>query len=163
MKHPITEKEALLKLAALCSRAEHCSWDLIQKMVKWQLNPDARMRVLARLIDGKYVDDARFVRFFINDKVKYNHWGRRKVEQALWAKHIERDVYQPILDEMAEADYADVLRPLLAAKRKTVKASNDYELKMKLIRFALGRGFTMDVISRCIDGAEDMEEECDGY
>jgi hypothetical protein len=30
---------------------------------------------------------------------------------------------------------------------------------MKLIKFALGRGFTMDIIRQCIDGAEDIADE----
>ena len=44
-----------------------------------------------------------------------------------------------------------VLRPLLAGKYRTIKADNDYERSMKLIRFAMGRGFTMELIRKCID------------
>jgi regulatory protein len=39
---------------------------------------------------------------------------------------------------------------LIAAKRRTVKADSDYELNCKLIRFAMGRGFDMDIIRKCI-------------
>lgn len=41
-------------------------------------------------------------------------------------------------------------------KYKNIKAKNDYERSMKLIRFALGRGYGMDVIHKCIDK---MKEE----
>lgn len=51
-------------------------------------------------------------------------------------------------------------------KYKTIKAKNDYERSMKLIRFALGRGYSMEVIHKCIDrmkeedlGDIDFEEE----
>ena len=54
-----------------------------------------------------------------------------------------------------------VLRELLAAKRRSVSASSDYELNGKLIRFALGRGFGMDIIRRCIDSADDYPDSAD--
>jgi regulatory protein len=44
-----------------------------------------------------------------------------------------------------------VLLPLLKQKRKSIKAENEYELNQKLVRFALGRGFTFDIIRQCLD------------
>lgn len=126
-------------------------------MEKWEIDPAAQERILDYLHREKYVDDERFTRFFSRDKIRYNKWGRRKVEQALWMKRIPREISAPILDEMEEEMYVDVLRPLLQQKRKSVKAKSDYELRMKLIRFALQRGFTMDIIQQCLntDGCEE--------
>lgn len=126
-------------------------------MEKWEIDPAAQERILDYLHREKYVDDERFTRFFSRDKIRYNKWGRRKVEQALWMKRIPREISTPILDEMEEEMYVDVLRPLLQQKRKSVKAKSDYELRMKLIRFALQRGFTMDIIQQCLntDGCEE--------
>ncbi len=157
----MTEQEAYLRLAALCAQAEHCEYEMQEKMRRWQLPDDAQARVMQRLVSERYVDDERFARAFANDKVKYNKWGRRKVEQALWLKHIADDIRQQVLDDISDGDYVTVLRPLLQQKRRSVKARNDYELRMKLIRFALGRGFTMDVIRQCIstDDAEDYDME----
>ena len=85
--------------------------------------------------------------------------GRRKVEQALWLKHISREISDPIFAEIEEELYMETLLPLMRNKYKTIKAKNDYERSMKLIRFALGRGFSMDIIRKCIDkmGVEDVE------
>ena len=52
--------------------------------------------------------------------------------------------------------YTETLLPLMKSKYKSIKAKNDYERSMKLIRFALGRGYSMDVIHKCIDK---MKEE----
>lgn len=68
------------------------------------------------------------------------------------------NVYEPLLDEVIdESDYLSGLRALLAAKRKTVRAANARELEGKLVRFALGRGFAMDDIRRCMDISEENE------
>ncbi|MCD8308205.1 MAG: RecX family transcriptional regulator, partial [Clostridia bacterium] len=45
----------------------------------------------------------------------------------------------------------DVLAPLLKSKRKSTHAASEYELNGKLIRFALGRGFDMNIIKKCLE------------
>lgn len=154
-----TEQEAYLTLAALCARSEHCQWEMLEKMRRWELDDAAQARVMARLVKERYVDDERYARAFVKDKVRYNKWGRRKVEQALWQKRIDDDIRERVLDEVDEEEYLNVLRPLLKQKRKSIKAENDYELNQKLVRFALGRGFTYDIIRQCIDVDEVPDED----
>jgi regulatory protein len=115
---------------------------------------------MQRLVGERYVDDERYAHAFVKDKLNYNKWGRRKIEQALWQKHIDEAVRQRVLDEIADEDYVLVLRPLLKQKRKSTKAASDYELNGKLIKFALSRGFTMDIIRQCIN-VEDEDQFVD--
>jgi len=154
-----TEQEAYLALAALCAQAEHCQWEMLEKMRRWELPDEAQARVMERLVKERYVDDERYARAFVKDKVRYNKWGRRKVEQALWQKRIDEDIRQQVLDEVDNEEYLAVLRPLLKQKRKSTKAQSDYELNQKLMRFAIGRGFTFDIIRQCIDVEDEPDED----
>ena len=154
-----SEKEAYLTLAALCAQAEHCQWEMLEKMRRWEVPEEAQARVMQRLVKERYVDDERYARAFVKDKIRYNKWGRRKVDQALWQKHIDEDIRKRVLDEVDDEEYLGVLRPLLKQKRKSTKANSDYELNQKLMRFALGRGFTFDIIRQCIDVEEEPEDE----
>lgn len=153
-----TEKEAYLTLAALCAKAEHCQWEMTEKMRRWELSDEAQTHVMERLVKERYVDDERYARAFVKDKVRYNKWGRRKVEQALWQKRIDDDIRQRVLDEVDDEEYLVVLKPLLKQKRKTTKAQNDYELNQKLMRFAMSRGFTFDIIRQCLDVEDEPDE-----
>lgn len=152
-----SEQDAYLTLAALCAQAEHCQYEMLEKMHRWELDDEAQARVMQRLVSERYVDDERYARAFVKDKVRYNKWGRRKVEQALWQKHIDEDIRQQVLDEIDDEEYISVLRPLLKQKRRSTKAANDYQLNQKLMRFALGRGFTFDIIRQCMD-LDDLED-----
>ena len=155
-----SEQDAYLTLAALCAQAEHCQYEMLEKMRRWELDDEVQARVMQRLVSERYVDDERYARAFVKDKVRYNKWGRRKVEQALWQKHIDEDIRQQVLDEIDDEEYISVLRPLLKQKRRSTKAANDYQLNQKLMRFALGRGFTFDIIRQCInlDDLEDLDD-----
>ena len=151
-----TEQEAYLALAALCAQAEHCQWEMTEKMRRWELSDEAQARIMERLVKERYVDDERYARAFVKDKVRYNKWGRRKIEQALWQKHIDDDIRQRILDEIDDEEYLRILRPLLQQKRKSTKAQSDYELNQKLIRFALSRGYTYDIIRQCLEVEDEL-------
>lgn len=165
MKKEITEQEAYLQLAALCAQAEHCQQEMRDKMRRWEVDETAQNRIVARLVKERYIDDERYARAFVKDKIRYNKWGRRKVQQALWLKHIDADIQQRVLDEIDEKEYLDVLRPLLKQKRKSIKAESDYELNQKLVRFALGRGFGFDIIRQCLNvddiDIEELDDETD--
>ena len=154
-----SEKEAYLTLAALCAQAEHCQWEMLEKMRRWEVPEEAQARVMQRLVKERYVDDERYAQAFVKDKIRYNKWGRLKVDQALWQKHIDEDIRKRVLDEVDDDEYLKVLRPLLKQKRKSTKANSDYELNQKLMRFAMGRGFTFDIIRQCIDVEEEPEED----
>ena len=157
MKQTLTEQEAFLRLATLCAQAEHCEKEMRDKMKRWELDETTQDKIIERLTKERYIDDERYARAFVKDKIRYNKWGRRKVEQALWLKRINQDVQQRVLDEIDEKEYLDVLKPLLKQKRKTIKAESDYELNQKLVRFALSRGFDFNIIRLCIDIDEEDE------
>lgn len=155
----LTEQEALFRLTALCSQAEHCSYEMTEKMHKWQISDEAQARIMQHLVEERYIDDERFCRYFVKDKIRYNKWGRRKVEQALWAKHIDSDISKAILDEVDDEEYINILRPMIKSRRKQMKDMSEYEANARLMRWAIGRGFTFDIIRQCIDGVEEMEDD----
>lgn len=156
----LTEKEVLSRLQTLCARSEHCSHEMREKMMRWGVASDVQDKIVDRLIDYKFIDDERFARVFISDKLRFNHWGRRKIEQALFQKRIPKQISQPILNEITDQEYIEQLLPLIKSKRKSLSSvEDDYELRQRLVRFALQRGFTFDVIRQVIDGADDFDFE----
>jgi len=152
-----TEQDVFLTLAALCAQGEHCQYEMLEKMRRWELDDEAQARVMQRLVAERYVDDERYARAFVKDKIRYNKWGRRKVEQALWVKHISDDIRHKVLDEVDDEEYLAVLRPLLKQKRRTTKATDEYDMNRKLCRFALSRGFLYNIIKQCIDVSDEDE------
>lgn len=157
-KKPITEAQALKKLGDLCAKTEHCSGEIMEKMYKMGLPEDAKTRIMEKLTKYSYVEDERFTNAYVYDKIRYNKWGRRKIEQSLWAKRIDNKIANLVLDAVPDEEYLSVLRPLLKSKYPTIKAETDYERSVKLIKYALGKGFTFDLIKQCIDAAVDEDD-----
>ena len=147
----MTEQQAQNRLATLCAKGEHCTQEMLEKLRTWEIDDEAQARIMAYLTTHHFVDDARFCEAFIKDKIEFNGWGRRKVEQALYLKGIPRSLSDPFFEEIPDEMYLEKLRPLIQHKWPTIKGRNDYERSMKLMKYALGRGFDMRLVRLCIE------------
>ncbi len=145
-----TEQEAYQRLSALCSMGERCSHDVQEKLKRMGVDEDAAERIVARLVQEGFIDEERYAQAFANDKFRYNHWGRVKIQRELQLRHIPQRHIDQALSAFDETDNLQTLREILQKKRPSVKGKTDYEVKCKLIRFALGRGFSMDDITKVL-------------
>ncbi len=153
---PKTPQQALQSLVRLCAKAERSSGDALRLMGRWQVEPAHRREVLEKLVSMRFIDDRRFAAAYVKDKLRFNGWGKRKIRAGLVAKGISGDIIEDVLGE-TENDTGR-LQKLLAAKMKSVKASSPYELKMKLVRFGMGRGFDYHEVEECIESMVKTDE-----
>jgi len=141
-----TEAETLAALAAYCSQSERCLYDLRRKIRDAGLSSDAEKRIIRRLSDENFVEERRFARAFVNDKFRFNRWGRIKITYELKMRDIKPSIYEEAISGIDEAEYLSTLRELLIAKQRSIKGSSPEELFAKLIRFATSRGFETPLI-----------------
>ena len=146
----ISQEQALHRLAAYCSRGERCISDIRKKMIQWDLPENSQKIILNKLQQEKFLDEKRFCKAFVNDKIKYNKWGSLKIKYELKKKNIPEPIINDILSEVNLKEIKEQLSLLLLSKRKTVKGKNNYEIKQKLIRFAVGRGYTLEDIQNAL-------------
>lgn len=153
----LTEKEALNKAAAYCTASEHCLSEVSLKLLQWGVDLTMQERILEQLTNERFVDEERYCRFFVNDKFRFNKWGKIKIGQALYQKKISSAVSRKYLDEIDEKDYLKTLSSLLASKKRTIRGEDDYQINSKLIRFAASRGFEMSAIRKCIQLSDEYD------
>lgn len=161
MKKPMTEQEALLRATTLCAQCEQCEHNIREKMVKWGLDSGACDRIIDYLYDEKYLDEQRFAHAYARDKMRYNRWGRKKIEQGLRLLRVGTSSCREALADLPEEEYRDILADILNTKARSVKAESGYERNGKLIRFAIGRGFEMDLILQCLPDRDEVDYEVD--
>jgi regulatory protein len=137
------------RLRGLCSRREYCVEDVRQKALK-ALEGDkaAAARVVATLVAEKYVDDLRYASAFARDKASIQGWGDVKIRYMLSAKRISREVVDQALAEIDADRASSKLFKLLETKHKSL--CDDPQCRLKLLRFALGRGYGYDDASAVI-------------
>lgn len=143
----IAPEKALIRCEELCARAERCEHELREKMRAWHIDPRDIEAIINSLTTRRFLDDSRFARAFVRDKYRFAHWGRRRIAMALRQKRIDSDVIDEALEEINQDEYTAVLRSLLKAKAAHMERPLSYEDRMKLLRFAVARGFETQLVS----------------
>ena len=146
----IEETAALKRMAGYCARGERSRFDVYEKLKKMEFDSPTIARILNTLQTEGFIDDERFCRSFVNDKLRFNKWGRLKIAQALAFRKISSEIVYRCLDEIDEDEYMDILRKIIAAKKRSVKGKDKWDVEAKLIRFAASRGFEMHHIKQCL-------------
>ncbi len=147
-----TPEQALARLTELCSRGEKCVDDARRLMTRWKIEPEAQEEIISTLLEERYIDEERYTRAFVEDKLRFSGWGAYKIKAALRAKHIGSASVDAALAELADDDEThDRLVVILSDKLHRTAEEDSYRLKAKLLRFASSRGFGYEEAARVID------------
>ena len=137
------------RLRRLCSRREYCTSDILKKAVTaLDGDKEAAAKVLEALVSEKYVDDFRYATAYAREKAMIAGWGETKIRYMLSAKRIDRSLVDQALTEIDAGKADSRLQKLLENKAKILKA--DPQIRLKLLRFALGRGYQYDDVVRVL-------------
>lgn len=132
-----------------CSRSEHCVLDVLNKLYAAGLREEESDEIVQCLVEQGYIDEQRYANAFVNDKFRFNKWGKLKITHALRQKKIPTVVIQIALETLDEDAYSHVLLQLIEAKKKTVKGTAAQQ-KAAVMRFAVSRGFELDLVLRLL-------------
>lgn len=163
IKREKTADEALTSLMRLCARAERSSGDARRLMQNWGIDRQKQQVILKRLIDDRFIDDKRYAEAFVREKIRLSAWGKYKITAALKRKGIADEIIAEALADLNPTDNKKRLQNKLQAKIKHTKYDSEYQLKTKLIRYALSLGFEMDEVMESVNDVmkNNNIEECD--
>ncbi|MFA5814466.1 MAG: regulatory protein RecX [Bacteroidales bacterium] len=141
------KNQALSKAMALCSRRECSEADIRGKLKFWGTLHEDIDWIIGELIKEKFIDDLRFTIAYVRDKIRLNQWGRIKIRYMLSMEKVKHSIIDQALEKIDEDLYTETLKELLQKKARELKnESNPYNKKQKLIKFAQGRGFEVDMV-----------------
>ncbi|MBO5864462.1 MAG: RecX family transcriptional regulator [Bacteroidaceae bacterium] len=146
MKKPISPSEALNKAAAYCTLCERCISEVSAKLTAWGVPQTEQEEIIARLTNEKFIDEERYCRAFVNDKVKFNRWGRIKITAALREKNLPQEYIKEALENIDDDIYLQALKETIDIKRREFKGKDDFATQQKIIRHAASRGYEPSLI-----------------
>ncbi|MFA6591760.1 MAG: regulatory protein RecX [Bacteroidales bacterium] len=138
------------RMQAQCSKKECCSSDIYNKaVIALDGDRETAAKLVASLVEDKFLDDYRYACAFARDKSSLSGWGPVKISYMLSAKGIAKDVINSAMEEIDSHKASDKLESILSAKHRLLK--EDKDCKLKLLRFALSRGYNYDVVAPIVD------------
>ena len=146
------DPSVLSRFQALCSKSEQCSTDILRKLLKtFDGDEDKAQEVLQSLKADKFVDDARYAAAFARDKARLEGWGPLKIRFKLRSKGLADSAIEEGLASIDSDEAEQKLYRLVLAKRKALEG--DPQIKLKLLKYALGRGYSYDQVAPAVEKA----------
>ena len=142
-------KEIINQFQGQCAKREYCTSDIRRKALeKLEWNREAAEEVVASLIADKFIDDARYASAFAREKASLQGWGPVKIRFQLRSKGISDADISAALEEIDAEKASARLEKLLANKWHSLQ--DDPQGRLKLIKFALSRGYEYEEIESLI-------------
>ena len=144
------EKKVLERLQRQCARMEYCVSDIRRKALqRLEFDAESAEQVVAALVDEGFVDDRRYAAAFAREKSALSGWGPVKIRSALLARGVSREAVLEALEAVDPDRAAARLEKVLEAKWRTLR--DDPQGRLKLIRFALSRGYDYEPVKPLIE------------
>lgn len=144
--------ELLQRAMRACSEREYCISDIAALLVRWGADSEEmREWIIERLVKEKFIDEHRYSRAFVLDHFRHSQWGRVKISMALKQKRVDPVAINSGMEAIGEEEYLELLHKTLADQRRKIKSKSRIELKGKLLRHALGKGFESHLVYDAIN------------
>lgn len=144
-------EQALVKLQAFCAYQERCVKEVKDKLKKLKVEPVYFNQIVSSLLKDNFINEERFAKAFVTDKIKFNKWGKNKIKYELLKKQISAAIISKALLVVSDEEYILTLKDLISKKNKELSQPLSLKDKQKLFNHMLSKGFESELIYKFID------------
>ncbi len=139
------------KLEKYCAYQERSHKQVYDKCRLLGLSEDQANELLVELIRSNFLSEERFVSAYVKGKFKIKSWGKHKISQGLKLAGVGSKMIQETIQEIDKQEYIKTIQELAAKKSKTVKANSEFEKKVKIQRYLMSKGYSLDDIQSALN------------
>jgi regulatory protein len=138
------------KLQQICSRQEKCKADIVDYLFRHEVPDEVHQTVIKSLLKEKFIDEERYARAVVQDKLKLNRWGRIKIRYFLRSRRISEETIQHAMNLIDEDLYRQILEQELNKKARSLVKEEPEIRKLKLQQYAASKGFEEEMVWKMI-------------
>jgi regulatory protein len=138
----LSNEEIDEKIRHFCAWQERSRLQVLRKLKKLGCLPENEELILNRLTEEGYLNEKRFVAQFVRSRSSVKGWGPAKISAALFRETGQAHAEILKSDPDSEQKALDKLIRDVRKKNDELVKKNDGQLRVKLMRFCLSRGFT---------------------
>jgi regulatory protein len=136
-------ERALAAAYRYLNRRERTQAEVRGQLSRAGTDPEDVERAVATLVEEGYLDDARFVRLFVQDKRELEDWGSDRIRQALLARGVDRDVIE---DGLGEPDTGrEIDRAVALLRRRFPSPAGDRRERERALGMLLRKGYDTEL------------------
>ena len=107
--------------------------------------------VIDKLIDNKYLDDDRFTKAFIKDKLNFTNWGDYKIKNELKRLGVNEEIIYNNISNIDDNIYYERINKIIDKDISTNKKYSGIKLKNKIYNHLLTLGYSKEKVISIIN------------
>ena len=139
-------KTALVKARQWCTAEERCIWDVIQKLKRLECSAPDINRIIEQLNQEGFLNEQRYANAYTSGKFRISKWGKIKITSGMRMKKIPERMITIALNNIDPEIYRDCLVTLLRKKQDEIRSETPAEMRQKIVRFALQKGYESELV-----------------
>jgi regulatory protein len=145
-----TDKNILREISSYCTFRERCTKEVRDKLLQLKVKPEEVAEYLKIMQQENFLNEHRFAHAYVNDKFRFNHWGKVKIRQQLKTFQIEDELIETALNSIDAEDYNQTISRIIERFLPKTKGLHAYQKQQKILKHCYGKGFEPEVVSRLI-------------
>ena len=153
LERAVSSRRAFNKATELLSRRDHGEKELLIKLRQKGFKEEAE-EAIEKLKYYGYIDDRRFAENYVKELIRIKLYGKRRVEQELYRKGIDREIISEVLEaaEFPESELVSLI------ERKYYRYLTDEKGIKKTINSLLRMGYSYGEIKDALKAVSETEE-----
>ena len=141
----------------LLSRRAYTEKGISDKLTKKQASSEVITKVIAKLKDLKYIDDAGFAEMYINSRK--NSKGARALKQELWRKGVNEEIINNAISEISEETQLEAAINIVRRESWRFKKGDKRKDWARAHAFLARRGFSVDTCKTALEKSKLFEPD----
>lgn len=125
---------------------------MIDYLKKKKLSEQIIARIMAKLVEYKFIDDLEFAKLWIEQRTKSKHKPVWTIEFELKQKGIKKEIIDEVLSKFEQLKSVDLesARKLAEKKLDFYRNLDPKKRREKVMSYLLRKGFSYDIVKKAI-------------
>jgi len=148
----MTKKEILKIILKKIKKREYSEYEIKKIISKYTSDPNLINEIILLLKEKNLINNERFVRAFIYDKIFLNKWGKEKILFSLKLHKIPEDIINKAFNEtISYEEYLKFFQKIAEKKLQSLKKENNQIKKFKIIKYLVSKGVSYEDSEKIIN------------
>jgi regulatory protein len=146
----------------ILARRNHSTKELERKLIQRKFERGIIKEIIDELVNLNFLDDERFAREYLEEKLRFKNVGLEKIKNELFYKGVPREIIKNIIEEKTDIDETESALQLAEKKIKSIlkKVTDRRIIRQKIYSFLLSKGYKYETIENVINKIKpEMESE----
>ena len=139
------DKLILEKIKSYCQYQERCTKEVRKKLYNLKTSTESTEKIISFLRNNDFLNDERFVKFFIQGKLRIKKWGKIKLKYELKSRGINYKLVDTYIKNISDDEYVSYFEEFSSKKIKFLKGTLDQK-KRSFINYFTYRGWENELI-----------------